>query len=320
MDGETFDFGLADDEAFVPPIDPDDERLGDPHIMTALGPIEPGALGATILRGTILRTPPDGGPADARLDDPHVTLSELENAQYAGLTAMVDFTTTDDGLDAPGARWVAERTALHLVLATGSAHPAAPGADPATLAAGLVRDLTEGVAGTAARAGVIAIPADPAWIAAAAAAQATVLAPVAITVASPLQIDAALRSAALAGIDPARTILAGISGAWPREVLRRPLDAGSWLLVDQLAADWDADQTHVATIAALAQAGSTRVLVGCDLRRRAQWRAWNGQPGMGYLIDQFAVALMDHGLSGMDVRRLLVDAPNEALVSRHLAS
>lgn len=330
MDGETFDFGLGDDEAFVPPIEPDDERLGDPHIMTALGPIEPGALGATLLRGTILRTPPGGGALSDRLDDPHVTLSELENAQYAGLGAVVDFTTLDDGLDATGARWVAERTALYLVLATGArprlaadtaspARNAGEGATPEALAEAMLRDLTDGVGGTTARAGVMAIPADPVWIAAASIVRRTIAAPVAISVATPAQIDAALTSAALAGIPAEHTIVAGLSGAWPGDALRRITAAGAWALVDRLAGEWDADQIHARAIADPLHAGGTRVLVGCDLRTRHQWRAWDGQPGMGYLIDQFAVALMEHGLTGIEVRRLLVDAPNDALVSCHLA-
>ena len=334
MDGKTFDFGLGDDEDFAPPVAPDDERLGDPHIMTALGPVEPGALGATILRGTILRTPPDGGALDSqdRLDDPHVTLSELENAQYAGLAAIVDFTTIDDGLDAAGARWVAERTALHVVLATGARPPAAGeaalssraagagarGASPDALAAEMVRDMTVGLGGSSARAGLISIPADPVWIAAARIAGRTVAGPVTIQIATLAQLDAALTSAALAGIPAERTIVAGLSGAWPIDALRRVTAAGAWALIDRLSGDWDADQLHARAIADLMHDGATRVLVGCDLRTRRQWRAWNGQPGMGYLIAQFAVALMERGLSGLDVRRILVEAPNDVLVSRRL--
>lgn len=106
---------LAAEEAAVP-VD-----LARPHVMTVLGPIDPGALGITLL----LRSGAAGRPMgdDARF----ALLADLEDFYAVGGRAVLDV-----GIDGPerneALRWVAARAPVHLVARSGVPWEGADGA------------------------------------------------------------------------------------------------------------------------------------------------------------------------------------------------
>lgn len=293
-----------------------------PHVMTALGPIEPAALGPTLAAERVGSTTPapagdDGPPADR-----DATLAELEDLYAAGGRALLDPTTADEGRDVGALRWLAARAPVHLLAVTGVARPAgSTAADPdavARLAATFVRELTEGIDGGPTRAGAIVVGAEDAAasdgvLRAAARAHRSTGAPLLLRTSHPAAARAALATLRTDGVDPAVVVVGG--GGRPNEADLAPLlAAGVSVVFDRLAADpaWPAS-AQAATIRALAAAGyGDRLLLSPGLDHRSL-RAAGGEPGWVWLLERFALTLMETGLDAPTVRRLLVDNPTRAL-------
>jgi len=133
-----------------------EEGVGDragPHVMTLLGPIDPGALGVTLLgeRLTWRADAPDS--VIAAIDDRHATLAELDDAYAVGVRSVFDLGDPAGRIDLAEARWLAERAATHIV-ALAMVEPGL-GGDLATRR--LIAALREGIDGTANRAGAIGV-------------------------------------------------------------------------------------------------------------------------------------------------------------------
>lgn len=76
---ETWDFGLEEGERFEP-LDEDEELdLSQPHVMTVLGPIDPGALGFTLHHEHVFNfvNPLAVDDPDQILDEPAASLTDL---------------------------------------------------------------------------------------------------------------------------------------------------------------------------------------------------------------------------------------------------
>lgn len=110
MDDEVFDFGLDAGESFI--LD-DDEFVdrAQQHVMTVLGPIDPGSLGPVNLAASFVPR-----RADADLGS---ILTEIQEAAVVGLNALVDLRPISSEMEARAALWLAERCDIHLIVATG---------------------------------------------------------------------------------------------------------------------------------------------------------------------------------------------------------
>ena len=316
------DYGLAPGERFEPDEDDAPEPPFDPtqpHVMTVLGPIAPHELGLALPFEHVVRRPP-GGDADQWLDDPQAALAELEDIQAAGARAVVDATTADDGRDAAVVAWVAARAAVHVVMVTGAADPA--GRTAAALTAEFVRDLRDGMEGTAVKAGAILIGMagvehrDELLLRATADAVGATGAPVLIEAASDT-VAPSLVAARERGLDPARIVVVVGEPDAGREAVtaQAAVETGAFVLLRGVGlAEPVRESARATMVAALVGSGcGDRVLVSSGARRRSQLRAYGGGSGQVATLERFPLAAMEAGLNAHDVRRLLIDNPAQAL-------
>ena len=96
---EQFDYGLDEGESFEPDELDDPFDLSQPHVMTALGPIDPGALGFTLHHEHVfnLINPLGMSDPDQILDDPAASLVDLELYFAAGGAGLVRVVTSPLG-------------------------------------------------------------------------------------------------------------------------------------------------------------------------------------------------------------------------------
>jgi phosphotriesterase-related protein len=132
-----------------------------PLIQTVRGPIEPQALGRTLLHEHIFcdfyRVT---GKLNELLNDENLAAEELRYLVQAGGTALVECSTPDMGRHPEALRRVSEQTGLHIIMGTGwYRQPYYPAAiDRSTtnaLARQMIHELMTGVEGTDIRAGII---------------------------------------------------------------------------------------------------------------------------------------------------------------------
>ncbi|HET7094350.1 MAG TPA: hypothetical protein VFI22_12750 [Thermomicrobiales bacterium] len=278
--------------------------LAAPHVMTALGPIDPDALGVTLISAHLERraAEPNEDRADDVLDR-HATLAALEAAFAAGVRTMLDLGVVAGGLDVPAIAWLAARAPMHLVAAA----PVAPGLARNAAADRLIADLREGIAGAAIRAGAILLrhdrdnPTPGAAVEAAAAAQRRTGAPLFVSGDAEEMIVAIARLGD-AGVGPNRVIAFASAGKTSAQAIEMALTAGSFVaLVDLFVPRVDETAKRAAFVAALAAAGhGDRILLGAG-------PDWSG------MLERFPLLLMDAGLDAIAVRTMLVDNPRRAL-------
>jgi 5-phospho-D-xylono-1,4-lactonase len=330
-----YDFGLAPGERFEPG-ETDDEpfNLAQPHVMTALGPIAPDDLGVCLVREHLLVDPAPlaAFDPDLILDDREAALAELEDLFNAGGRAIVDTSTADYGRDLAGVLWVAARAPVHVVLVTGHrrelfALSGVSGQTVEGLATEMIRDLTDGIAGTTARAGAIVAgtslqaitPDEERVLRAAARASRETGAPVTTWTE---QGTMALEQVAILrdeGVAPDRIVVGDLDRrlddlAYPRSIL----STGVFVAFDNIGAarpGTDADRASV--IKRLVDDGfGDQILLAGGMTRRSSLLAYGGQLGLGYVIERFPLLLMEAGLDAPAVRRFLVENPARALTNR----
>jgi phosphotriesterase-related protein len=323
----TYDYGLDPGESFEPDeLEDEPFDRAQPHVMTALGPIDPGALGFTLPHEHVVRQPTDADP-DLVLDDPAVALAELESYFLTGGRTIVDLTTADAGRDMTGIIWVAARAPVHLVLATGhhrdeDAAPIAGEQNADELAEQFIRELSVGIDGTEAMAGVIAVdfghdritPAEERVLRAAARAHLTTGAPVTT---SSLRGAMALEQLAILsdeGVNPARVVFGGLDAGLDEGYLRAVLETGAFAMFDRWSRTQDApDEARAALVKRLIDADhGMQLLISGNLGRKSSWLAYGG-PGFVYFLERVPLQLMEAGLTALQVRDIFIENPARAL-------
>lgn len=335
MKDETFDFGLEPGESFEPEELEDDFGADQPHVMTALGPIPPDALGVTLHHEHIIAKPLDAGSGDPDLllDSTEMALAELEDAFSVGVRTIVDMTPADYGRDPTAIYWVAQRSPVHIVVVTGHhkhlhAAPWIGDRSIEEIAATSISEIQGGIAGTPIRAGVIKAgtslneitAVEERVLRAAARAHLATGAPISThtdkgTMA--LEQLAILRNE---GVDSARVIVGHLDFALDEAYLQKVLATGAFVSFDQVSKEkYAPDAARAAMLHRLAAAGHLgQLLISGDLARKSYWLAYGGVPGFRYLVESFPVMLMEAGFSATSVRQMLVDNPALALSKRPL--
>ena len=330
MIDETHDFGLDGGEAYEPPEIDEDFVLSQPHVMTALGPIEPSALGFTLHHEHLICKPVEVDDPDLMLDDPAAALAELEVAFQVGLRSIVDMTPADYGRDIRDIDWVAQRAPVHVVLATGNhkhtyAEPFVGEASATVIAERSIGEITSGIDGTGIRAGVIKAATSMNEITdierrvldAAAIAHLATGAPISThTERGTMALDQ-VGMLGHAGVDPSRVIIGHMDFALDEPYLRSVLETGVFISFDQVSkSKYAADEERAAMLKRLADAGHlAQLLVSGDLARKSYYLAYGGGPGFRYLVERFPLVLMEAGLTAEHVRRIYVDNPARALTT-----
>ncbi|MFM9107821.1 MAG: hypothetical protein ACKOWF_14100 [Chloroflexota bacterium] len=266
-----------------------------PHVLTALGPVAPAALGPALAAehvGLLALATAGGGP-----DGRHELLAELEDLYNSGIRALA-VECRGEGLGI--LHWLAGRVPPHLVvLAPPSAHSArAAGATQSEDAVESLRPLLGGLlldaAGAEAGRAISHAAASglPVRIAAAGdAAGATELA----------------RRIETAGI-PGSSV--SVSGLAPREarVVLEGCRAGVALSADGAGEEWAG---AVADLAASGFAG--RISIASGIARRGGLLAFGGERGLGWTMATVPLLLMDAGMDALAVRALFVENPARML-------
>ncbi len=330
-------FGLDPGEPFDPEdLDEEPFDLDAPHVMTATGPIDPGALGVTLHHEHVLCNPPavaDDDP-DSVLDDPHASLAELEDFYAAGGRALLDASTADYGRDIRGMAWIAERAPVHLILVTGHhkalhAAPYVQGKGVDEVAAVSVRELTEGIEGTGIKAGAVKagssldaiLPVEETVLRAAARAHLVTGAPITTHTERGTMALEQLAILREEGVDLSRVIVGHLDRRLEEPYLRHVLETGAFASFDQVSkAAYGPEAPKAAMLKRLIDAGHAgQLLVSQDLARKSLLRAYGGGPGWVYMLERFTLLLMEVGLDAMTVRQIMVDNPARALTIRRAA-
>lgn len=333
MTEQDYDWGLDPGESFEPHELPDDITTSQPHVMTALGPIAPGALGLTLHHEHVIAKPMDvgGKDPDLLLDSVDAAIAELEDAFFLGLRGIVDMTPADYGRDPEAILWVAQRVPVHVIVVTGHhkhlhAAPWVGEQSVAEITAWNIDEVRDGIGGTSLRAGVIKAgtslneitAVEERVLRAAARAHLATGAPISThtdkgTMA--LEQIAILREE---GVAPERVIIGHLDFALEVDYLLRVLDTGAFVSFDQISkTKYAPDEARAAMLSTLAARGHLKqLLISGDLARKSYWLAYEGGPGFRYLIESFPVMLMEAGLSAADVRTILIDNPELALTTQ----
>lgn len=277
-------------------------------VRTVSGDIRPAELGRTDYHEHLLMRSPLL-PGD-ELDDIDRSAAETADLRDAGIDAVVELTPLGCGRDPLGLRAIAERTGVHIVLATGVHREAhyEPGhwlrtAQPDQLAERFILDIVDGCLGTDrigpdatptdVRAGVIKVGTGY-WsisnferqvLLAAAEANRATGAPIVCHLELGTAAWAVVELLTGAGVAPTSLALAHADRN-PDPVLHAELaKTGVYLGYDGAGRTkyWP-DSVLVDCLVSVAEAGGAdRLLLGGDVARRSSFRAYGGLPGMAYL-------------------------------------
>jgi len=301
---------------------------GATHVMTVRGPVPATDLGVTLPHEHLFIDLLREYRGNGLLNDEALAIEEVGVFRDAGGGTIVDCTSEGLGRQPAALRRVSEATGLNIVM--GSGHYRRPYLDEPRLdrmsvddiAVGIVRDLTEGVADTGIRAGIIGEIGCDRYIGALeervfrAAARAHRQTGVTITTHAarwPVG-DAQLDLLEQEGVDPGRVIIGHCDMVPDPGYHERLARRGAWVQFDtvQGANAWDT-QRRLDWIRALFEAGlEHRLLLSQDVCLTTDLVAYGGS-GYGYLVTGFRERLRRDGLSEHALSTLLEHNPRRAL-------
>jgi phosphotriesterase-related protein len=308
--------------------------------MTVTGLTDPAELGVTDAHDHLfLRSP--ALPGD-ELGDPARAIEEVAEAKASGLQAIVELTPIGLGRRPDLLRKVAEATGLAIIAATGYHRDAHYPAGHWVLDAGedmllerMLADIKDGMhpadwrdpsmAPDAARAGVIKAGASYQRVTRqerrrlAGVAEASTRTGVSVVAHTEVgtAADEIVSVLTGAGVPEDRIILAHLDRNPDAEVHIDLAERGVYLEYDTVGRiKYRPDSQLLDLIESVCAAGyGDRILLGLDLGRREYFRAYDGGPGMRYLMDTF-VPRLERRIGQEAVRQILVDNAASAFTIR----
>lgn len=319
-------------------------------VRTYRGPVDASALGQTLIHEHIFvrnfeleLNLPD--PEWDAVDGVERAVACFTDLATLGIGTVVDLTVPGLGRDVHLVAQVAERVAVHIVAATGWYTPNAlpiyfayhgPGrlVDPVERLTELfVRDIREGIAGTAVRAGIVKVMTDAEGftpdvtrvLEAAAQAHAETGVPIA-THSRPADRNGLEQQARLGklGVAPERIIVGHCGDTDDIGYLRELMDNGSSIGMDRFGMEHVlADDTRIRAVLNLLDAGyADRMVISHDAAVYSHvtppsWRARHAPRWRMDTIPRSIVpALRSEGASAADIHQLLVENPRRLLEVR----
>jgi phosphotriesterase-related protein len=304
--------------------------------MTVSGPIPPERVGFTLPHehtGIHLWHVPDRWDYWELTPDELTVADELRDFRRRGGSTLVDVTPPGTGRDPERLRRLATRTGVQIVMGTGwyrqSYYPAEALIDRRSvddLAAEMIAEFTDGVAGTGVHPGIIGeIGTDKPWVsaqeervhrAAARAAMATGMAITTHGVMSPVGLEQ-LTIFEQEGVDPARVVI-GHADSYP--VLDHHLailDRGANLEFDFLGHRFGTEEAAeprlVQLMVELLERGyAAQLLLSQDVCHNSQLKANEGF-GYTYLQQHFLPTLRTAAVGEGEIRQMTVDNPRRIL-------
>jgi phosphotriesterase-related protein len=298
-------------------------------IQTVRGPVEPSALGRTLVHEHVFcdfyRIT---GNLNHLLNDEELAVEELGALVRAGGTALVEVTTADFGRDPERLRRVAERTGLHIVMGTGwyrqPYYPESIDRTPtAALARQMIAELTQGVDGTGIRAGIIGeIGAHGSFLTAQeervlrAAARAQRATGAALTTHASMYPVGTAQLVVLQeeGVDPSRVIVGHCDTYLDREYHLAVLRAGAYVQFDTVGrVHMNPDERRADALVALLRDGwAGRLLLSSDRCHRSDMHAFGGV-GYDVVFTRFFGMLRERGVSDGELDFLTIENPRRVL-------
>jgi len=258
-------------------------------VRTVLGPVDSASLGFTLMHEHIAcRTPGVAENYPSVWDRPaevEHAAAVLRKARALGVRTLVDATTFEIGRDVRFLAEVSERSGVQIIASTGVwLQPPIyiQTLDVDAIAALFVRDITEGIAGTGVRTGIIKCAADAEGItpvidkslrAAARAHRATGV-PITTHTSAATQVGALQQDIfASEGVDLSRVIIGHSGDTSEIDYLLRLIDRGSFLGMDRFGMDnFLPTPERVATVAALCEMGHAgKLVLSQDAICYAEW-------------------------------------------------
>jgi phosphotriesterase-related protein len=306
------------------------------QVMTVLGPLPAGELGVTDAHDHLaLRSPALVGQ---EFDDPDKAVKEVLDARATGLNSIVEVTPIGLGRKPELMRRVARETGVHIIGATGfhrdahykSGHWVYDASDE-MLRDRMITDIERGMHPSdwddpalpldEARAGVIKMGASYQRVSRQerrrleAAALAALRTGVAILCHTEVGTagDEIIDIVEAAGLPANRLILAHPDRNPDPEIHAELAERGVYLEYDTAGrVKYRPDSELLRLVSEVLGAGfGDRILLGLDLGRRDYFRAYDGGPGMRYLLGTF-VPRLERRVGAEAVRRILVDNPARA--------
>lgn len=330
------DYGLDEGESFEPVDDIDDEfvPLGDePYVQTVLGPVRPDEVGVALVHEHLQWNPPLDGDADVdeRITDVNASLLDLEAFFSASGRTIVSVTTPDSGRDAKSLVWLAQRSPVHIVGVAGFHHDRllesyASGDPLDTLRSDLERDLLDGMDGTDAKPGLLKIGTSLNEITERERRAIEIIAEAQQRFHMPITTHTEKGTRGLEqvqlldglGVSPSMVIVGHLDFVEDDGYLREIAQSGAYLSFDQVGKPYyGPDDAKARRISRLVEEGyRDQILLSHDFARRSLLTGYSGRPGLSYIVEQFAVMLLEAGLEALDVRGMLVDNTSRALAVR----
>lgn len=318
-------------------------------VETALGPVAAAALGRVLSHEHIFVLSPEiqqnfpweWGDEDRRVDD---AVDRLNQLKAVGIDTIIDPTVLGLGRYVPRVIRVARRTDIHIVLATGlytfdnlpmyfKARPPAAGVD--TLTERFVADITDGIGGTTAKAGVLKCATDRPGLTrdvtrvlrAVARAHRTTGCPITThtNAVSKSGLDQQ-RIFVEEGVDLSRVMIGHCGDTDDFDYLHALLDAGSWLGMDRFGLDgFISAEQRIDVVAHLCAEGyADRLMLSHDAGCYMDMVAGEGSPDPHgpnpnwhylYISQQVVPKLRDRGVTDVQLDEMLVHAPRRFLES-----
>jgi predicted metal-dependent phosphotriesterase family hydrolase len=305
-------------------------------IRTVRGDIAPADLGKCYGHEHVIGHPPPHKPDDTLvLDSESAAIEELTAFKQVGGQALVEMSTPDFGRDADALARIAAAADVHIIAATGyNKEPfCKPWIEDATvddLVARYVADVTQGMDGTSARAGVIKASstlntisplAEKLFLAAAAAHHATG-APISTHTEAGTMAVEQVEMLTAQGVDPAHIIIGHIDRRLEWDAVLALAQTGVFFGIDQISKEkYYADSQRIYTILRLVEEGyGGQILLSGDMARRSYWPSYGPMdgtayygPGLTFILRRFAPWLREMGASDAAIDDLLIHNPARAL-------
>jgi phosphotriesterase-related protein len=305
-------------------------------VITVTGPLDAGRLGITDAHDHLfLRSPALAGQ---EFDDPEKAIAEVTDARESGVQSIVEVTPIGLGRRPDLMRHVSAATGVAIIGATGyhrDAHYAAGHwvyeASDDLLLERMLADIERGmhpgdwldpsIALDSARAGVIKVGASYQRISKSERRRIAAAAEASVRTGTPILAHTEVGTAAdkvvdlleHGGVAPGRIILAHLDRNPDIELHLELAARGLFLEYDTPGRiKYRPDSVLIDLIENVVSAGyGGNVMLGLDLGRRDYFRAYDGGPGMRYLMERFVPRLERH-IGADATRRILIENPARA--------
>jgi len=304
-----------------------------PEVQTATGPVDSAALGQTLMHEHVVTLPwsvranvPGAWEMDSVIE---AAAERVKDVMARGVRTIVDLTTVDLDRDVATVAAVARRSGCNIVVASGCWwQPPSyfSGAPIAWLVDLWTREITEGIAGTGIRAGIIKLATDRAGVtppielmlrAGARTHRATGVPISTHTHVGTRRGDDQQRIFQEEGVDLSRIVIGHSGDSADLDYLKGLMERGSTIGMDRFGIDvLGSLEQRVATVAELCRQG----YAGQMVLSHDAGAAWGGFPGVprapqwpnwhyNHIHDDVLPALRERGVSEAQIEQMLIANP-----------